>query len=483
MDKNERIARAVLDGMGGEGNIVDVSHCMTRLRLHVRDEGKVDEAAVRAIAGVIDLKISNGQYQVIIGQTVDDVYAAFTKLGAFQEKGAVDENLDGDLAAGGFSLKGVANGIVNGVVGSTVPILPALIGGGMIKVVCLLITQFALLPADDPTFLILKALGDSVFYFLPVLVGVAASRQFKASLPISIALCTFLVYPNLVAGMGDGSMATFLGLPVTNASYSSSLLPSILIVWVLSLIEPVLKKVIPTVLRTVLVPLLSLLIMLPLSLVVLAPLGDIAGEYVAQALMFLYNTFGFVGMGIMGALRPLLIFTGMHHGLSPFAMALITENGYDPFYFVTGMSFVLATGASCFAAGLCLKDADSRASAFTCATTAVIGGITEPGLYGILFRYKYPLIAVMVANFFAGAWFGLMKVYFWAIPGSTGVFGLPCLIGPDMSNLTLGVIGLLLGCAISFVLTFFLMKRAGDRVLGTGSGSDRGMDILNQLQG
>ncbi|MCR5526235.1 MAG: glucose PTS transporter subunit IIA [Lachnospiraceae bacterium] len=448
MSNYSEMAKEILQKAGGKENIKNAMHCMTRLRLRINDEAKVDVEGIKKIAGVIDVKIAGGQYQVIIGQAVGKVYSEFIGLGV----SAADDNAEEVHEK--LTLKSIGNGIINAVIGSTIPILSAMIGGGMLKVVAMLIKQIAPSMANDPTLSLITMLGDSVFFFMPVLIGAAAAKHFKTSLPLALALTSFLINPDFIAGLADGSISHIFGLPVTAASYKSSVLPAILTVFVLSKVEKAVKKYVPEVLSTVLVPLITMFVMLPLMIVALAPLGDLIGSYMALVLMFLYDKFGFIGMGVMGALRPLLIFTGMHHALSPIALNFITTQGYDPFFFNTGMTYVIGSGAACFAVFLRAKDTAAKSNALTCSTTAFLGGITEPSLYGVLFRYKRPLAAVMIANFAAGAYMGLTKTYFYTMPGSTGLFGVPALVGPTPANFINGLIALVISAATAFVLTF-----------------------------
>lgn len=234
------------------------------------------------------------------------------------------------------------------------------------------------------------------------------------------------------------------------------MLPSILIVWILSYVNKFFEERIPNVLKTVLVPTLTLLIMVPVAICILGPLGSILGTYMAAFLMWIYNTLGFVGMALMGALRPLLIFTGMHTALIPFGIQTLTASGYEPFFFVTGMGYVFGSAASCLAVGLKSKNVATKSSAMTCAATAFVGGVTEPSLYGVLMKFKRPLIAVMIGNAAASGYFGITHTYAYQMPGSTGIFGFPALIGTTGANLINGLIGLLIAMAVSFVLTWIL---------------------------
>lgn len=453
MDKNKQIAQEVLDNVGGKDNITKCFHCITRLRLELKDQSLVDKEKIEGINGVLALKIQGDQYQVVIGQNVGAVYTEFCKLADIETAPALEEVVEEKKK---ITPKSIGNGIVQAVVNSVIPTLPILIGAGMFKVIAMLLLQFGVLDAANSTYLVLYNVGECGFYFLPIYVAISAAKHFKTNVAISVMTVSFLVLPAFMNGLADGSISTIFGIPVTQASYTSTVLPSILTVWILSYVHKFFSKYIPNVLKTVLVPTLTLLIMVPVSICALAPLGAILGNYMAVILMWIYNTFGFVGMAIMGALRPLLIFTGMHTALTPFAIQTLTENGYEVFFTITGMGYVFASAASCFAVGLKAKNVDLKSSAMTCAATAFIGGVTEPSLYGVLMKLKKPLIAVMIGNAAGSAYFGLTHTYVYQMAGSTGIFGIPALIGPTSANLINGIIGLCISMVVAFILTWVL---------------------------
>lgn len=317
MDKNKVIAQKILEKVGGRDNITKCFHCITRLRLELKDRSLIDQKGIEAIDGVIALKIQGEQYQVVIGQNVGAVYREFCALAGLGMETAIEENLD---AKKKVSLKGIGNGIVQSVVNSVIPALPILIGAGMFKVIAMLLVQFGIVDNTNSTYLILQNIGECGFYFLPIFIGINAAKHFKTSIQLSAMVCAFLLLACVCGGLAGGTMTTVFGLPITKATYSSTVLPAILIVWVLSYVNKFFEKYIPNILKTVLVPTLTLLVMVPVAICILGPLGSILGTYLATVLMWIYNTFGFAGMALMGALRPLLIFTGMHTALLPFAI-------------------------------------------------------------------------------------------------------------------------------------------------------------------
>ncbi len=454
MNKNQEIAKAVLENVGGKDNITKCFHCITRLRLEVKDRSLMDQKAIEAINGVIALKIQGEQYQVVIGQNVGEVYREFCKLAGLEQEAAIDENLDEKKEK--ITLKGIGNGIMKAVVNSIIPALPILIGAGMVKTIALLLTQFGIVSDTNSTYLVLYNIGECGFYFLPVYISINAAKHFKTSQALSVMTCAFLLLPAFSNGLADGTISNVFGVPITSTTYSSTVLPPILIVWVLSYVNRFFEKYIPKVMKAVLVPTLTLLIMIPLAICVLGPLGAILGVYIANFLVAFCDALGFVGVAIMAALHPLLVFTGMHTALTPFSLQFLTETGHMPPFSLVGTGYVFGSAASCLAVSLKAKSLDIRSSAMSCATTAFIGGITEPALYGVLFRFKRPLIAVMIGNAVAGAYLGITNTYRYQFPGSNGIFGIPSLVGPTEANLINALIAIVISMIIAFVLTWIL---------------------------
>ncbi len=454
-NNNKAIAEAIIEKVGGKENIVRCFHCVTRLRFVLKDENKVDRKGIEAINGVIALKVVEDQYQVVIGQNVGKVYEEVCAITGLNAEAAMEENLD-KKEKKKLTPKSIGNNIIQAIVNSVIPALPVLIGAGMIKVIVGLLPMMGLMDVTSSSYLVLYNIGECGFYFLPIYVAINAAKHFKTSVPIATMTVAFLLMPAFTSGMADGTINSIGGMPITSARYSSTVLPAVMIVWVLSYVHRFFEKYIPKALSTILVPTLTLLIMVPLEIVAIGPLGVILGNYMGTFLMWLYNTFGWFGMGIMGALRPLLILTGMHTSLLPFAITTFSEYGYETFLAVTGMGYVFGSAAACLAVGLKSKKVENKSAAFSCATTALIGGVTEPSLYGVLMRYKKVLIAVMVGNFVGSAYFGLTHTYVYVLGGSSGIFGIPSLIGPTSANLINGLIGLGLSMIIAFVLTFVL---------------------------
>lgn len=450
----DELADKILAAVGTAENITYATHCMTRLRFELKDRSIVDLEEIKKVPGVFGGQWSGEQLQIIIGQTVGDVYDLVCRKGGISRQEAVNEDLDGGEKKT-FSVKGLLMGMIDGLSGSLTPLIPALIGAGMIKVICMALNLAHMVPADNSTYTLFTFLGDTGFYFLPVLVGWSSARKFKTSEPLGMMLGASLILPKFMAAISAGTAFTMFGLPVYSGNYSSTIIPTILSVWVLSKVEKLLKKYSPETLRSMLVPTLSLLIVFPITLVVTGPLGFYLGTYVSGAVIWLYEKLGVVGLIVLCAFKPIITMTGMHLALTPYCIQTITSIGYEGFYLPASVVANLNQAAACFAVGLKTKSKDLRSTALSCGTTALVAGISEPAMYGVTIKYKKPMVATFIGGAVAGLTIGLLGSAAYVLPGSTGVFGFLAFIGPD-NNLIKMVVGTAVGFVVTFVATWVL---------------------------
>jgi PTS system beta-glucosides-specific IIC component len=451
MNKNEQIANIVLEKIGGKNNISYLTHCVTRLRFNLKDQSLADNKEIEKISGVVGCQVQNGQLQVIIGQTVGDVYDAVCKLADIKKEEAIQENLDP-----GTKKKISFSAILDGITGSLAPNIPLLIGGGMIKVLVLLLSMAKILSPTSQTYTILSFVGDAAFYFLPVFIGATAAKKFNTSVPLGMLFGAILIHPTFVSLVTAGKPLSFIGLPVTLASYSSTVFPIIMIVWIMSYVERFFSKISPISIKSLFVPLMVILVMLPVALCAVGPLGVLLGNYVSKAIIYLYNTAGFLGVATMSALFPLLVLTGMHTTMMPYLVTMMTTVGHEPLVLIAGFIVNLSQGAACAAVAIRAKNKDLKSTAVTCAITAIVGGVTEPALFGVNLKLRRPLYAVMAGGFIGGLYAGITKVYGYSFPGSMGLFGLASFIGPQGSNLINAVISMVIGMVATFIITLIL---------------------------
>jgi len=439
----QKTAADILKLVGGEENISQVTHCATRLRFNLKDDTKADTEAIKNVKGVMGTTNNGGQYQVIIGSDVANVYKQLVELGSFGSSSNETEKKSRGISALFDTLSGVFT-----------PIMPAMVGCAMIKAILIILTTFDWLSTESQTYAILTFVSDAAFYFLPMLLAWSAAVKFKVNVGLAIVIAGVLLHPSFAALMSGEEAVKFIGLPITNATYTSSVIPIILAVWVMSYVEKFAEKVSPNIVKTILKPLLIILIMAPLTLIVLGPLGAIAGVYVAEAVAFVNIHMGWLVSGIVGATFPFLIMTGMHYSLGPIAVTAFTTTGLEGIIGPGMLIHSFTQGGAAMAVALKTKNKDLRQLALSSGTTAVLG-VTEPALFGVNLRLKKPLLAVVVAGAAGGIYVGAFGVARAAM-GITGLATLPAFITENPMNLVHAIIGCVIGFGTAFVMTLIL---------------------------
>lgn len=369
-------AKELLKAVGGPENIRTLTHCMTRMRFVLKNESAVSDETVKAIPGVLGAARKGGQYQVIIGNDVTQCYQEFMKLGSFGQNG---EEPTENKKKEKLSVKGIVNGIIDAIAGSIAPILPAIIGCGMVRLV-VTILDLLNVSAELPTYQILTVIGDAGFYFLPILLAASAAEKFKCSKPLAMTLAAILVHPTLVSMLAEGS-TTFLKIPVTAATYSSSVIPVLLITWVLGKIEPVMDRYLKGWAKTIFKPLLILIIGAPIALIILAPVGTFLGDGLAWILTWMQDKAGWLTIGLLSAFMPLVVMAGMHYALIPNCLTTLGLYGFETLLGPTMLASNFSQAAASAAVAVKSRNKEMKALALTSAVSAFVAGITEPALY------------------------------------------------------------------------------------------------------
>lgn len=420
------IAKEVLEKVGGVENIDSLTHCVTRLRFILKDKEKADLNEITKINGVLKALEASGQTQVVIGTDVGKVYDEVLKLTDLKKEAAVEADAadtadDAKMEQTASSKDVVSENkkktkknvfgdkFVEYVSAIFMPFMGAFMGAGLLKGTLVLLTTLNLLAKDTSTYTILYAAADSAFYFMPIFLGYTAGKKFGAKPFITMAIAASLVYPSIV-GLKDAEAAvTFLGLPVDMISYTSSVLPIIVVAYLQAKMEQFFEKVFPEVLRGIFIPLLDLIILFPFTLLVIGPVTDIVGRGLAFAIQTGLNTVPFLAGFAMAALWPVMIIFGVHWGLIPIVMNNYAILGYDYILPLTvGTNFGIA--AAVFAVFLRTKNKDLKNLAGTSALSAFIGGVTEPAIYGVLLSRKKVFAAMCVINGIGGALCAIMHV-------------------------------------------------------------------------
>lgn len=439
-------AREILAKVGGETNIVSVSHCMTRLRLTLKDESIVQDEEVKAIKGVAGVMKKAGQYQIVIGNDVANCYKEFLKLGSFGDSGSTSASKKGGNP---ISI------ILDAISGSMSPVIPAIIGAGMIKVLIIVLGWFV--SADSETMQLLNVIGDSAFYFLPVLVAYSAGKKFGANPVLVVSVVAVLIHPNFTALVADGLPTVhFLGIPVTVARYSSTVIPAILTAWVMSYIERIVDKITPAVTKNFLKPMLILLISSPIAFLLLGPLGSIIGNGLAAVLVAIQSHISILAYIIMAAAMPFIVMTGMHWAFIPVVFAALETPAGESLMLPAMLISNLAQGASCLAVAFKSKNSNLKQLAASSGVSALFAGVTEPGLYGVTMPLKKPLIALCVSGGITGLVAGIMHVSATSF-ASPSVLSLPIFVSAEKANnFAMAVVCAVISVVLTFIVTWIM---------------------------
>ncbi|MBM6675860.1 PTS glucose transporter subunit IIA [Olsenella uli] len=442
--KYEGLARDIVRLVGGKENVTQAYHCQTRLRFTLADEGKADEEAIKAHDGVVGVIHGAGQFQVCIGPHVADVFEEVEKLVDTGEK-------DAEPPA---EKKGAFDRVIDFVAGTFQPIIPALSGAGMVKAVMALLTTFELISTDSQTYQMLNIFADGVFYFLPMLLAFTEAQKLKCNPILAAGVAAMLLHPNWSAFVAAAEPVNFFEvIPFTLASYGSSVIPIILIVFVQSFVERWLNRHIPASVNLVFVPMLTFLVMGTLAFSVLGPIGYIVGEWLSVFFTFLAENAAWVPAVLIGGLCPVMVMFGIHNGIAPLGPIQMADLGYDSIW---GPGNIVSNMAQA-SAGLvvALRSKKDRKVAMPGAITAFMG-ITEPILYGTNLPKKYPLVAAMIGGACGGLYAGLTQTHRFA----TGSGGLPAVLlyigDGTMQHLINIIIAMVIAAGISAALTFVL---------------------------
>ena len=437
------IADTLIAALGGKENITRLFHCMTRLRFYVKDRTKIHEKEILKVSGISGVNWHEDQFQVIAGNEVNEMYKALENKGV---------PTDDAPAAESQSSKSVVSKIIDSITGCMTPMIPALTAAGMIKVVLSLLTTFHLVTDTSSTYQVISMIGDVTFYFMPFLIAANAAKVFRVNQSLALFIAGVYLSPAFVSMVASDAAITLFGLPITKATYSYSVIPVILMVWITHYIELLVDRITPKMVKLILNPTLVILISAPIALIVVGPLGTIIGNGLAVAINFLSAKLGFIIVGILAATFPFIVMTGMHHALTPIGLNAIATGGTDTLIFVSQVCSNIAQSGSSFAVAVKSKDENMKQLASAAGVSALMG-ITEPALYGVTLKLKRPVVAAAIAAGIGGIVGGLLHVSLYIAQNC--IMAIPAFIGEKgMSNLLYGIIMIVVSFVASFVLTF-----------------------------
>ena len=447
------LAQDIVAHVGGKDNIIKLVHCVTRLRFTLKDESKADDDYLKQRDGIVTVVKAGGQYQVVIGNHVPDVYDTVLKVAGIQGEGGIDVN-EGDVPQGNLFDQFIA--LVSGLFQ---PILGALSAAGMIKGLVAILAAVGVKETSG-LYVILNAAGDGFFQFLPVILALTAAKRFKMEQFTALALSFALAYPNIAASFANGNV-DFLGLPVIfpSSSYLQTVLPIILTVWVGSKIEKFFKKIIPDVVKVFVVPFFVILITVPLAYLAIGPVMNWASNLIGVIFTNIYGFSPIVFGILLGALWQVLVMFGLHWVLVPIAILDFSTKGWS--------TLLVASTAICFAqAGallnIFLRTKEDKVKQLTIpAFISALFGVTEPAIYGITLPMRTPFIMTCVAGAIQGAFLGFFNRTAYTM-GGMGLFAIPSYFTPkhvpagantDVNNVWYFLIAILMSFVLGFVLT------------------------------
>lgn len=437
---NKDLSKQIITLVGGEGNVNSVFHCATRLRFKLKDNSKANKAALEKTPGVITVVENSGQFQVVIGNNVSQVFEQIMKETSLQDA----EKSGSDESSESTGVLGKAVDIISSIFS---PILGALAGAGILKGLLALILSLEWISAASGTYMILNAAADSVFYFLPVFLAVTAARKFKANQFVSIAIAGALIYPAVIAAVGSPDPLHFLGIKIVLINYSSSVIPIILAVWVQSYVERWFRSFIHESVRNILVPMFALLIVIPLTFLAFGPVGSMISEGLASGYTWLYNLSPLVAGAIAGAFWQVFVIFGVHWGFVPIMLSNIATLGQDTMLPILSAAVLSQAGA---VFGVFLKSRNLQLKALAGSSTlSAVFGITEPTIYGVTLKLKKPFIYACISGAIGGAIIatGGARALSFSLPG---LLALPTYFGT-------GFVWVVIGILVAFVLAAVLV--------------------------
>ncbi|MBF0781096.1 MULTISPECIES: beta-glucoside-specific PTS transporter subunit IIABC [unclassified Granulicatella] len=440
----DELAKDIVQHVGGKENVVNLRHCMTRLRFTLKDESKANTEYLKQREGVVTVVKSGGQYQVVIGNHVPDVYAAIIATTGIQVSGNVENE--------NTQVKGsLLNRFIDTMSSLFQPFLGALSAAGILKGVTVIAGALGLAKTDG-LYIILNTLGDGLFQYLPFVLALTAARRFKMNEFTALAIAGSMLYPGLVESVKG---ATLFGFPIempSSSGYLSTVLPIILVILFASKLEKVLKKVIPDLIKMFIVPTLTIGISVPLALMVIGPVAHLLSQWVGDGFMWIYHLSPVIYGLILGGLWQVLVMFGLHWGLIPLMIADIAQNGFSVILVAAALPNFAQTGVL---SAIWLRTKEKKLkTGIVPAWFSTLFGITEPAIYGYTLPMKTPFIISCIASAIVGAYLGFFNVIQYT-SGGLGIFLYPKHIDPsgaDTSSLLHIVIGTGLIIALSFIM-------------------------------
>ena len=460
---NKKIAEDVLAAVGGASNITSATHCMTRLRLNLKDQSIPKDDEIKKIKGVLGAQCSGGQYQVIIGQNVPKVYDAAIALGVKGE-GALDESLDAG-AKEPLTFKSAGRAVLNYVSKSVVSLIPIMLAAAMFRTIAAICgpTMLNIWSTDSEIYnLFNNWLYNAGFYFMPIYLGWSAAKQLGASPQLGMMLGGVLIAPELLdlvnAAAESGATTTSVyGIPAMLNNYSSTVLPILLCVPVMWQVEKFFKKFVPDALATVFNPFLTMLVMVPVSLCVLAPIGSVLGDGLGNFMFSLGNAGGIatvIAIAFIAGFWEFFVMTGMHQVLITLGMAMLVQNGFDSCVFAGAMVACAASWGMAMGGFLRIREKEEKSQMLGFLISAFVGGVTEPVLYGCGFKYLRTFGGLIIGGIAGGLVTALAGCKVYVIGNASIIAAVAAYAGGGTANFVWGCVSLAVAFVVSAAVTY-----------------------------
>lgn len=452
----EALANTILEKIGGKDNVSQMTHCMTRLRLNLKDESLAKDSEIKSLKEVSGVVKAGGQYQIVIGPDVVSLYDKMIPLipgtGKYMDQQVTTDKIEP------LSAKKVLNNIMGALAGCMTPLIPILLSAGFSKAIVAVLGPSLLNVIDkgDSLYTLFTFVGDAGFYFLPVFLGYTAAVKFGANPIMGLFLSTIMIHPTFMNIATKGIDFNVYGIPVLAQNYSSTVIPVILSVWVMSHVEKFFKKKTPATLKVFAIPFGTLLVMLPLALCILGPAGAFIGTYVGNGIIALHDVAGPFATAILAGTFGLLVMTGMHPVLFAFLFVSFPKVGYDAFMIPAMIMSSYSNAGVAIAAILKVKNPDKKRIITGYLFTWLIGGVGEPMLYGLNVPYRTPLYASIVSGAIAGLVAGLLGLKAYILNTANGIYAIPAFFGGPTSNYIVLGISLFVAVAVGFIVMWFM---------------------------
>lgn len=446
MKNYKQTATDVLRLVGGEKNVAQLEHCSTRLRFTLADPAKADVDALKKTPGVMGVIASGPQCQVVIGNDVIEVYDELVKLGSFYA-------LAGTPASAGK--KSIAATALDLMVGIFQPLVPAIAGGGILKAFLSLFALIGWIDSAGVLYRTLIAVADAPLYYLPLMVAVTMAIKINCNKLVALATVGALLLPATSTLISEGN--SLFGIPIQNITYAYQVFPAILAVAFLYFLEKYITKITPKPIRVFFVPMVCFIITFPITLLLLGPIGLTIGKGITTVMLAIYSKVGWLAVGLVAAILPLLISVGAHKAFIPYVVTSLGDLGYEILYNGASLAHNISEGGASLAVALKTKNSELRSTAISSGISAIFG-ITEPAIYSITLQKRRVLFGVMIGSFISGSFIGLMAVKAFVAMGP-GLAGMAMFVDPENAmNIVWAFVGFGLALASSFIATLILYK-------------------------